>query len=172
MAAITTAVIGAAGAVYSAKKSSDNAKKAAKQGEAAVAAADPYAPYRDDAAQKLNALVADPTSISNTATYKARLQAAERTVAAAGYTGSGNAVIAAADAGAAAYQQEFENLSMLAGASNGTQNAASAAANAANVNSEANAQKLSSYTGVVNNATNLAKTIGNYNKPAPVTTGG
>lgn len=164
MAAITTAAIGAGTALYTAKKSSDAAKKAAKQGQAAIDAADPYAPYRDDAAKKLNALIADPSSITETATYKARQKAMERTMAAQGYTGSGNAILGSADAAAAAYQQEFDNLSMLAGASNGTSNAVSASGNALSANANATDNKLSSIAGVANNITNLASAV--FNKPA------
>lgn len=77
---------------------------------------DPYAKYRDSAAQKLNALMSDPSSIAQLPEYKADLQAASRTMAAQGYTGSGNALVAAANAGGQAYQQAFNNLAELSGA--------------------------------------------------------
>lgn len=101
---------------YAAYSTSKNQKDAIKQQQAGIAASDPYAPYRDQAAQQLNALVADPSSITGTADYKARQQAAARTIAAQGYTGSGNAIDAAANAGGQAYQAAFNNLSTLAGA--------------------------------------------------------
>jgi len=77
---------------------------------------DPYAQYRPAAAQKLNTLMNDPNSIQNLPEYQAQMQAASRTMAAQGYTGSGNALVAAANAGGQAYQQAFNNLAMLSGA--------------------------------------------------------
>ncbi len=168
MGAITAAAIGAATAIYSAKKSSDNQKAAAKASSSAASAADPYAPYRAQAATQLNALVSDPSSITNTATYKVGQQAAERTMAAQGYTGSGNAILASQEAAANSYQQEFNNLSALAGVSNGTALATSVNTNAANNATEGNAQTLSGYAGIANNLTNLATQV--FNKPTvPVT---
>lgn len=171
MAAITTAAIGAGTAIYSASQSSKQAKKAGKQNQAAIDAADPYAPYRDDAAQRLNALIADPDSITETATYKARQKAAERTMASQGYSGSGNAIMASTDAAAQSYQQEFQNLAALSGAVDGLGNATSAygAGQAAQMN--ANDNKLSAWAGVGNNLTNLANTV--FNKPVtPAASGG
>lgn len=77
---------------------------------------DPYAPYRGAAAQKLNSLMANPSDVQNLPEYQAQLQAASRAMAAQGYTGSGNALVAAANAGGQAYQQAFNNLAMLSGA--------------------------------------------------------
>ena len=77
---------------------------------------DPYAPYRGAAATKLNNLMADPSSIQGLPEYQADMQAASRTMASQGYTGSGNALVAAANAGGQAYQQAFNNLAMLSGA--------------------------------------------------------
>lgn len=164
MAAITAAAIGAGVAIYSASESSKNQKKALKQNQTAIDKADPYAPYREDAAVRLNALIEDPSKITDTATYKARMQAAERTSAAQGYTGSGNAILGQAEAAAAAYQQEFSNLSALAGATDGLQNATSAYASGQSAISAANDNKLSSYAGVANNLVNLANVA--FNKPA------
>ena len=164
MAAITTAAIGAGTAIYSANKASKQAKAQQKAASAATAAADPYAAYRGDAAKRLNALIADPSSITDTATYKARQQAAERTMAAQGYTGSGNAILASSDAAAAAYQQEFDNLAALSGATTGTQTAASVYGASTSATSAANDNKLSAYQGVANNLVNLGKTV--FNKAA------
>lgn len=163
MAAITAAAIGAGVAIYSASESSKNQKKALKQNQEAIDKADPYAPYRADAAERLNALIEDPSKITETATYKARQQAAERTMAAQGYTGSGNAIMAATDAAAASYQQEFSNLAALSGASEGLGNATSAYSAGQGAISNANDNKLSSYAGVANNLVNLANTV--FNKP-------
>lgn len=77
---------------------------------------DPYAPYRGAAAIQLQTLMKNPGSAADTSYGKAMTQAASRAMASQGYTGSGNALVAAADAGGRAYQQEFNNLSMLAGA--------------------------------------------------------
>ena len=89
---------------------------------------DPYGPYRQAAAQKLNNLMANPNSITQLPEYQAYQQAAARTIAAQGYTGSGNALVAAAQAGGTAYQQAFNNLSTLAGAGQSPALASSAAA--------------------------------------------
>lgn len=163
MAAITTAAIGAGTALYGAYQGNKQSKDAKKAAANAQSAADPYAQYRGDAAARLNALIADPSKISETATYKARMQASERIMAAQGYSGSGNAILGAQEAAAAAYQQEFDNLSMLSGASNGTSNATSAYGASTGAISNANDNKLSAYAGVANNLTNLANTV--FNKP-------
>lgn len=160
MAAITAAAIGVAGSIYATKKASDQAKEQAKLGEKAIAAADPYAQYRPEAAGQLNALMKDPSSITNTPEYKARLEAAARQLAAQGYTGSGNAILEAANAGGAAYQQAFDNLALLSGANVAPGGGYSTALSA---NQAANDNKLSSLSGVTNNLANLALT---FNKPA------
>ena len=95
------------------------AKSNQKSNEALSQAAqkqDPYGPYREQAALKLNNLMDNPNSINDTAEYKARQTAASRTMASQGYTGSGNALAAAAEAGGNSYQQAFNNLAMLSGA--------------------------------------------------------
>lgn len=165
MAVITAAAIGVAGTIYAASQAKKQQNAAIKASEKAQAAADPYAQYRGGAAQQLNALQQDPSSITDMASYKARLQAAQRAAAANGFTGSGNALIMAADAGGEAYQQEFNNLAMLSGAAQGLGNATSAYAAGNGARSAANDNYLSSISGTVNNATNLAQTIGNFNKP-------
>lgn len=93
---------------------------------------DPYAPYRGQAAQKLNTLMQNPGDASNTSYGQAMQQAAARTMAAQGYTGSGNALVAAANAGGTAYQQEFNNLVTLSGAGQSPASAQSAANQQAN----------------------------------------
>lgn len=160
MAAVTAAVAGVAVSAYSAKKASDNAKAQNKIAREGIEAADPYKQYRAGAAERLDKLMSDPSSIEDTATYKARMVAAERQMAAQGYSGSGNAILEAADAGGAAYQQEFANLSMLSGAG---QAPGGGYAQAQQTMAEGNAQKLSAYAGVGNNLTNL---ISQFNKPA------
>jgi hypothetical protein len=85
-------------------------------GNSNLAAYDPYSQYRPAAAQQLNALMKDPSSAVNSGYGLAEQQAASRTMAAQGYTGSGNALVAAAQAGGNAYQQQFNNLAMLSGA--------------------------------------------------------
>lgn len=77
---------------------------------------DPYGPYRGAAATQLNALMADPSKVQQLPEWAAMQQAASRTIAAQGYTGSGNALVASANAGGQAYQQAFNNLAMLSGA--------------------------------------------------------
>lgn len=97
-----------------------------------TAAYDPYAQYRGAAATKLNSLMSDPNSLTQLPEYQAQMQAASRTMAAQGYTGSGNALVAAAQAGGNAYQQAFNNLAMLSGANQNPAAAQSAANQQAN----------------------------------------
>lgn len=160
MGVVTAAVIGAGTALYTTNAAKKQQKEAIKASEKAQSAADPFAQYRPEYAERLSALSKDPSSITNTATYKARLQAAERVMAAQGYTGSGNAAAAAADAGAAAYQQEFDNLSMLSGASSGLQTAASVYGSGAAARGNANDNYLSGLAGVGNNIANIATVWG------------
>jgi len=88
---------------------------------------DPYAPYRGAAAIQLNNLMKNPGSAADSSYGKAMQQVAARTMAAQGYTGSGNALVASANAGGQAYQHEFNNLAMLSGAGQNPANAANAA---------------------------------------------
>lgn len=167
MGAITSAAIGLGTAIYSSRQASKQAKEQNKLAKEGIEAADPYKQYRPDAAKKLNDLMADPSSIKDTAEYKARLDAAARQLAAQGYTGSGNAVIEAANAGGAAYQQAFDNLSVLSGAGaspgGGYGQALDSAANA-------NDNKLSATAGIANNFTNLALQVGQkFNQPSTST---
>jgi len=165
MAAITAAVIGVAGTIYATKQAKKQQTEAIQASEKAQAAADPYAQYRGSAATQLNNLMQNPSNIVDLPAYKARLQAAQRTAAANGFTGSGNALVAAADAGGSAYQQEFENLAMLSGANGGLGNAASAYSAGTGSRAAANDNYLSAVGGTVNNLTNLAQTVGNFNRP-------
>lgn len=159
MAAVTAAAIGAGTAIYS-------AKQASKQAKSAQAAADPFAPNRGQYAEQLNKLMADPSSITETPEYKARLEAVARTLASQGYAGSGNMAIEAANAGGAAFQQAYDRLAVLSGATTGSPAAASQAAVAGGQ------QRLETYAGAANNITNLASTLGDrFNKAAqPATT--
>lgn len=118
-AAIGAAAVGVVGSYLT----SDHGGGGGGSGESAQIY-DPYAPYRGAAAEKLNALMADPTTIQNLPEYQARMQAASRLMASQGYTGSGNALVAAANAGGIAYQDAFANLAQLSGA---TQNPATGA---------------------------------------------
>jgi hypothetical protein len=88
---------------------------------------DPYAPYRGAAAQQLQSLMANPGNAANTSYGQAMQQAASRTMASQGYTGSGNALVASANAGGTAYQQEFNNLVTLSGAGQSPASAQAAA---------------------------------------------
>ena len=164
MAAITAAVIGAGTAIYAAKKNSDAQKKQAKMQQQAIDAADPFRQYRPEYAKKLNDLMNDPSSIEDTPEYKARLTAAERQLAAQGYTGSGNAVLEAANGAGQAFQQAMSNLAVLSGAS--TAQLGGGYASALQSASDGNAQSLSSIAGIGNNLANLALTVGQrFNSP-------
>lgn len=157
MAAVTAAAIGAGTAIYAQKSASKQAKAQNKLAREGIDAADPFKQYRGKYAEQLDKLMTDPSSITSTPEYKARLDAAARQMAAQGYTGSGNAILEAANAGGAAYQQAFSNLGQLAGAGvtpGGGYDQALAA------QSEGSAQKLSAYAGVANNLGNLALTAG------------
>src|SRR5690606_27456023 len=78
-----------------------------------------------------------------------------------GYTGSGNAMVAAADAGAAAYQQEFENLGMLSGALQGQSARASAYGTAAGAQESAAQNRLGAIQGVGNSIVGISGMFGN-----------
>lgn len=169
MAAITAAAIGTAGTIYASKKASSDAKKQAKMGQEAIAAADPFAQYRPGYAKQLDELMRDPSSIQNTPEYKARLEASSRQLAAQGYTGSGNAILEAANAGGAAFQQAFQNLSQLSGAG---VTPGGGYGTALSANQAANDTAISGTAGVVNNLANLATQVGSrFNKPATANIG-
>src|SRR5690606_21608400 len=102
----------------------------------------------------------DPSSIVDTAEYRARMQAASRAVAAQGYSGSGNALVAAAEAGASVYQQAFDNLARLSGADVGVQSRAGVASASIGANQNSSDNYLSSIAGVGNNISNLATVWG------------
>lgn len=158
MAAITAAVIGAGTAIYAAKKNSDAQKKQAQLAQQGIDAADPFRTYRPQYADKLNKLMSDPSSITDTPEYKARLTAASRQLAAQGYTGSGNAILEAANGAGEAYQQAFSNLAVLSGASSAQ--LGGGYSNALQSGQNGNEQTLSSVAGIGNNLANLALTVG------------
>lgn len=173
MAAITTAAIGVATTVYATNAAKKEGKKNRDAAANAAKGADPYAEYRAGAAADLDALQADPSKIKNTAEYKARMMAAERTMASQGYTGSGNAMVAAAEAGASVYQQAFDNLARQSGVDVGLQTAAGVSSTGLQTAQNSSDNYLSSIGGVANNIGNLAGTIGaRFNQPAAVPTGG
>lgn len=168
MAAITAAVIGVAGTVYAANKSSKAAKEANAVAREGIEAADPFRKYRPQYATKLNELMSDPSQIQNTPEYKARIQSVQRQLAAQGYTGSGNALVEAAEASGAVYQQAFSNLAMLSGAATtpgGGYN------NATQTMQNGSAQSINDRMGIANNLSNLALTIGQrWNQPTQAAT--
>lgn len=135
-------------------------------GSSSTSAYDPYAQYRPAAAQKLNDLMNNPNSITSLPEYQADLQAASRTSAAQGYTGSGNALVAAANAGGQAYQQAFNNLSMLAGAGQSPALAQSAANQQANYQQQANNQMWGQIGNVVGQGINGFSNSNSGNLPA------
>lgn len=95
--------------------------------EEAARAADPYYDYRRPAAAKLDALMNNPNSVTNMPGFKflqqQGQQGVERAMSARGGSVSGNEMLALQeqDQGLANkfYQQEFNNLAMLSGASQG-----------------------------------------------------
>lgn len=100
---------------------------------------DPYAQYRGNAAQQLNGMMNNYTPETNPV-YGAMLQAAQRQAVSQGYNGSGNALVAAANAGGQAYQQQFNNLAMLSGAEQSPAQAGALAAGQGNYNQYMNQQ--------------------------------
>lgn len=98
---------------------------------------DPYAPYRGGAASQLNNMMTNYNPANNPV-YESMLQAAGRQSASQGYNGSGNALVAAANAGGQAYQQQFNNLAMLSGASFNPAQGAGMATQQGNYNQQMN----------------------------------
>lgn len=125
--------VGAAVGVYGALSGGGSS---GSSGSSNPATYDPYAQYRGAAATQLNSLMANPSSAIDSSYGQALQEGAARSMASQGYTGSGNAVVAAANAGGTAYQQQFNNLSQLSGASQGPAYGAGLAAQQGNVNQQ------------------------------------
>lgn len=90
----------------------------ANQLQQASQAADPWAKYRAQYGDQLNALMQNPNQVQNIPGYQAGLQAVERSLASQGYQGSGNMMNALANYGGQFYQQQLQNLANLAGTGN------------------------------------------------------
>lgn len=88
----------------------------AQQLQQSAQQADPMAAYRAQYAQQLQQLQQNPSSVANMPGYQAGLDAVQRSLAAQGYTGSGNMMAALQKYGGDFYQQQFNNLANLAGA--------------------------------------------------------
>lgn len=100
---------------------------------------DPYSQYRGNAASQLNQMMLNYNPQQNPV-YGSMIEAAQRQGASQGYNGSGNALVAAANAGGQAYQQEFNNLAMLSGANTNPAQAGALAAQQGNYNQQMNDQ--------------------------------
>jgi len=144
---------------------------------AATAAADPFASSRAGYVTKLNNLVANPDSITNTAAYKSALNqgltGVQRTLASRGYANSGNEQAALMDYGNTyannQYQTQLANLMQLSGAVQSPAqglNAATSATTAANAQQQQYWNALAQGLGTLsNNSTaigNLGSTIGSW----------
>lgn len=124
------AVVGAIDA-FGNYKSGKAAAKGAKEG---ARMADPWAPYRGEYAGRLNALYANPSSITGMPGYQFRLNqgldSINRNAATKGYLGSGNRLMELMRYGQDYGSQEFDNevgrLSTLAGVNVGNPAAAGA----------------------------------------------
>ena len=139
-------ILGAGSAIYNAFNAPDiQAPRIAQAG------ADPYAPYRADAAAKLNDLIANPNKVYGQPGYQfAQQQGAkqiERAAAATGNLASGHTLSALQEQGAQTAQSWYDNyvknLSVLSGAANNPasgQNAYNVAQEAKN-KAEADQQK-------------------------------
>ena len=78
--------------------------------------ADPFGPYRQQYAQQMAALSADPSKLQQMPGYQAGLQAVQRSMAAQGYTGSGNMMAALSKYGGDFYNQTMNMYGGFAGA--------------------------------------------------------
>ncbi len=147
---------------------SDSGGGAGSSGNSNPAAYDPYSQYRPAAAQQLNALMKDPSSAVNSGYGLAEQQAASRTMAAQGYTGSGNALVAAAQAGGNAYQQQFNDLAMLSGAGQAPASAMQASNQQANIQQGQTNQMWGQIGGLVGQGINAwnGSSSGGNNIPA------
>lgn len=85
-------------------------------GQRAQQQADPFGPYRKQYADQLAALQADPSSVTKLPGYQAGIEAIKRSMAAQGFTGSGNMLGALAKYGGDFYNQAVNMYSGLAGA--------------------------------------------------------
>jgi len=115
--AINTAAKGLQGAtdLYSIYQGNQISKQAQQLG----AQADPMGPYRAGYAQQLQQLQANPGDVSKIPGYQAGLTAVQRTLAAQGLTGSGNAMASLQQYGGNFYNQELARLAGLAGGTPG-----------------------------------------------------
>lgn len=95
-----------------------------KQAALAAQQADPFGPQRAGYAQRLNDLVNNPDSVSSLPGYQAGLKAVQRSMAAQGYTGSGNMMTALQKYGGDFYNQAMDRYASLAGAQFNPANAA------------------------------------------------
>jgi len=143
----------------------------------ATAAADPFASSRAGYVTKLNNLVANPDSITNTAAYKSALNqgltGVQRTMASRGYANSGNEQAALMDYGNTyannQYQTQLANLMQLSGAVQSPAqglNAATNATTAANAQQQQYWNALAQGMGTLSNNSqaigNLGNTIGSW----------
>jgi hypothetical protein len=89
---------------------------------------DPFGSQRGQYQQQLAGLMKDPSSIMTDPAYLASVQAANRGMAASGYLGSGNQLVALKDNFANFYNQRIGQLAPLAGAQFGPGNSGAIAA--------------------------------------------
>jgi len=110
-------VVSAAESIYSGYQQN-------KAAQAAIAASNPFGPYRAQYAQQLQTLMSNPGSVTQLPGYQYGMdqatQATARQMAAGGYLGSGNEAVALMNTGLGystnVYQTQLQNLAMLAGA--------------------------------------------------------
>ena len=84
--------------------------------QSASAQADPFGPYRKQYADQMAALSANPSLLTQQPGYQAGMQAVQRSMAAQGYTGSGNMMAALSKYGGDFYNQTMNQYAGLAGA--------------------------------------------------------
>lgn len=99
-------------ALYDLYRSSQQRKELESVQKKATQIADPYAQYRPQAAKRLNALVSNPGSITESPSYQFRfdegVDALNRGLAASGLRGSGNRMRALMELGQGMASQEYE----------------------------------------------------------------
>jgi hypothetical protein len=105
-----------------------------------------FGPYRQQYANQLNQLMANPSQIQNTPGYQAALEAISRQMGARGQFGSGMEAAALGQIGGQLFQQQFNNLESLSGANINPAIAANALAQSQQMQSQATGQMGSALT--------------------------
>lgn len=145
------------GRMFGSSKKKKAAKESKKMQEMAMDLADPFRRHRQYYGARLNGLMQDPNSVTQTPGYQFRfnqgMESVQRSAAAAGLRGSGNVLVELMKQGqgmaSQEYQAEWTRLAELAGALRGSPTAAGQVAENASVsnyNTAANQADQTQYT--------------------------